>query len=107
MYGGGNGVCVRVAYVKAREVRDDGAEPLADRLLRELDLPHVERPDAADLVPGVNHCRGFALWGRGDGGDMGEGDKRWSNSNRPVRSTYNSETGQKTEAELWGDSSSW
>lgn len=53
-------------YIEAGEVSDDGPEPLADGLLRELDLPHVEGPDPADLVARVDHRRGFALRGRGE-----------------------------------------
>lgn len=58
-------------YIKAREVADDGTKPLADRLLRKLDLPHVERPDAANLVARVDHRRRFAL------GDGGQGRGGW------------------------------
>lgn len=66
----------QAAYVKAGEVRDNGAEPLADGLLCEFNLPHVKGPDAADLVPGVDHCRGFALRRRGGGCEAGGGGGR-------------------------------
>lgn len=51
----------RHAHIQTGEVVDDGAESLADVLLGELHLPHVKWPNAADLVPGVDDCRGFAL----------------------------------------------
>lgn len=63
-------------HVEAGEVSDDGPEPLADGFLRELNLPHVEGPNPADLVARVNHRRGFALRERGGEGDVGRGDYR-------------------------------
>lgn len=60
-------------HVEAGEVSDDGPEPLADGFLRELNLPHVEGPDPADLVARVDHGRCFALREQKGGGEAWSG----------------------------------
>lgn len=70
----------RVDILQLGEVGQDEAELLAEVALRELDLPHVESPDAADLVLFVHYGGRLPLrlgeddvdelLGRGHDGDL-------------------------------------
>ena len=51
----------RMNLIQARELLQDGAQLLVEGRLRELDLPHVELPDAVYRAALVNHRRRASL----------------------------------------------